>query len=81
MVDSNWTIKLRVNSTSEVNLSITRGRMGAEVFVLAAATLEPGEYEYIWDGLDASSEKLGPGAYFLTLTADGASEGVLLFGY
>lgn len=80
-VDPKWTIKLRVQSTSEISLAIRRGLEGKVVFVLVAGTLEPGEYEYIWDGLDASGQSLGPSPYFLTLTADEASESVLMFHY
>ena len=67
-VDAYWTIKLRVNIMTDVTLGITRGQ-GTEVYTLVSDIMEPGEYEYMWDGLDEDGNELNPGNYNLTLIA------------
>ncbi len=68
----NWTVKLRVNETTDLTLEITRGAGQIEQ-TLANGTFTAGEYEFSWN-----SEDLSRGRYFLSLTAGDSTEWVIL---
>ena len=68
-------MKIRVNTASEVTLSITRGQ-GIVVRSLVSRRFEPGEYEFLWDGLDDDGNSVPAGRNFLTLLADSVIESV-----
>ena len=44
--------------------------------LLLSGSLEPREYEILWDGLDDDGNELKPGVHFLTLLADEVTERV-----
>jgi len=48
--------------------------LGQTVRTLAQGTLEPGRYEYVWDGTDQSNQQVASGLYFYRLTAGDRSE-------
>jgi hypothetical protein len=75
--ETTWTLKLRVETTCEVVLAITRGQ-GLVERLLVSGSLEPGEYEIQWNGLDDDGDELKPGVHSLTLLADEVTEKVKL---
>lgn len=48
--------------------------LGQRVTTLVEATLEPGRYEYVWDGTDQDHRPVASGLYFYRLSAGSASE-------
>jgi hypothetical protein len=63
VVDPGWTVKLRVDVSTDLTLQITRGQ-GLVVQTLASGNFTPGDYEFTWDG-----GSLGRGRYFVTLVS------------
>ncbi len=68
--DANWTLKVRVNTTSDVLLMMKRGN-GDTVRELALGRYQPGEYAIEWDGRDATGRKVAPGSYAAAVSVDG----------
>ncbi len=67
-----WVVKLVVSRETDIELSIRRGQIQI-VESLAEGLFEPGEYAFTWDG-----SSVGPGQYFLSLTAGPLTQKVKL---
>ncbi|MCD4665389.1 MAG: T9SS type A sorting domain-containing protein [Bacteroidales bacterium] len=69
------TISFSIPNYSNIELSIYNIK-GQKIKTLAHEHYSKGEYSVIWDGEDASGEKVGSGVYFYKLNVNGKTETV-----
>jgi len=67
------TIEFGIPTHSLVNLTIY-DILGQEVNSLVQSELAPGNYQYQWNGTDASSKSVETGIYFARITAAGSDQ-------
>jgi hypothetical protein len=67
-VDPNWVVKLRVNVSSDLKLSVVNSK-DTVIKVLASGPLSSGEHSIVWDGFDRRGRRLALDKYYLKLEA------------
>jgi hypothetical protein len=70
--DPSWTIKLRVNETSELRLAVT-GR-GSFEQSLVEGVLTAGDYEFVWQAPGSPGNRADESEYFITLVSGDMEE-------
>jgi hypothetical protein len=69
-------MRIRAGTGNRLDILAVGGR---RILTLRAVRSEPGASEFVWDGCDATGQRVPPGVYFLRHPVSGATAKVLVF--